>query len=285
MTEKTLGRGLSAFLDLENALENGDTATQTITNLNISKISPNPYQPRRTFNEENLRSLAASIKQSGVLQPILVKKISDNDYQLVAGERRFRASKIAGLSEIPAIITEVNNKEQLEIAILENIQREDLNPIDEAEGYKRLIDEFHYTQEQLSEILGKSRSHITNMLRLLTLPEKIQDHVRIGDITFGHARAIIGLEDAPKIAEKIISESMSVRDTEELARDMKQRKYRLNLNEKYTDPEILNISNQISSLLGLNVNVKIRGSGGVVEVEFKNFTELDDFVRKLNTLK
>lgn len=285
MTEKTLGRGLSAFLDLENASGNGDTATQTITNLNISEISPNPYQPRRTFNEENLRSLAASIKQSGVLQPILVKKISDNDYQLVAGERRFRASKIAGLSEIPAIITEVDNKEQLEIAILENIQREDLNPIDEAEGYKRLIDEFHYTQEQLSEILGKSRSHITNMLRLLTLPKKIQDHVRIGDITFGHARAIIGLEDAQKIAEKIISESMSVRDTEELARNMKQRKYRLNLNEKYTDPEILNISNQISSLLGLNVNVKIRGNGGVVEVEFKNFTELDNFVRKLNTLK
>ncbi len=283
MTDKTLGRGLSAFLDLENATDSG--TARTIVNLRTDSINPNPYQPRRTFNEESLQSLAASIKQNGVLQPILVKKnINGEGYQIVAGERRFRASKIAGLAEIPAIITEVDSKEQLEIAILENVQREDLNPIDEAEGYRRLIDEFHYTQEQLSEILGKSRSHITNMLRLLTLPEKIQNHVRVGDITFGHARAIIGLEDASKITERIIDNSMSVRDTEELVRNVKRRKYRFNDGGKYTDPEVLNISNQISALIGLNVNVKIKGSGGVVEVEFKNFSELDGFVRKLNAL-
>lgn len=285
MTNKTLGRGLSAFLDLDGAQEtiNGGRA---IINLPIDSIIANPYQPRQSFDDESLEYLSKSIKQNGVLQPILVKKISDNSYQLIAGERRLRATKIAGIEKIPAIVIEIDQKKQLEVAILENVQREDLNPIDEAEGYKRLIEEFHYTQEKISELLGKSRSHITNILRLLTLSNEVIALVRNGDITFGHARAIVGLENAPALAERIIRNSMNVRETEELVRRVKTKSKELHYQneKKFTDPEILNVENQLSSLIGLRVNVKLKNNSGVVIIEFKNFEELDNLVGKLNTV-
>ena len=294
MTNKTLGRGLSAFLvDINGSQEPHASTAHSIIKINVNHVMPSPYQPRHVFDDESLQSLAQSIKSKGVLQPILVKKISEGNYQLIAGERRLRASKIAEVSEIPAIILDADEKEQLEIAILENIQREDLNPIDEAESYKRLIDEFHHTQEKISEILGKSRSHITNMLRLLSLPDSVLDLVRRRDISFGHAKAIVGLENASALADRIVQESMTVRETENLVRDIKANPHDVSVNsslktskksrDEFVDPEILNVANQISLLINLRVHIKMKkDSGGTVELEFKDFEELDMLVRRLN---
>ena len=285
MTGKNLGRGLSAFL--------GETISEpsknSVLNISIMSVEANPFQPRRTFSDEQLEALALSIKSKGVLQPILVKKLSGDSYQLIAGERRLRASKLAGLTTIPAIVLDINEKEQLEIAILENIQRENLNPIEEAESYKRLMNEFDYTQENLSKVLGKSRSHVANMLRLLGLPEKIKEYLKEGKLSFGHARALIGVEDPEKIAESIIQQAISVRGTEDL---VKQRK---NLSKiapasavptaATTVPEIYNLSVQLSELIGLPAKIKLKRNGGTVEIEFANFEELDKLTEKLNGLK
>lgn len=272
---KNLGRGLSAFLD--NVEEPGTEVVQ----ISVSKIKPNPFQPRCTFNEENLQSLAESIKRNGVIQPILVIKLDDGMYQLVAGERRLRASKIAQLTEIPAIITTLTREEQFEIAIIENVQREDLNAIEEADAYKKLIDEFGHTQEELSEILGKSRSHIANILRLLTLPDDVKNMVRSGQLSFGHARTLIGVENASALAGQIVKEAMSVRNTELF---VKQRKNNKESFPKYyqRDPELDNVIQHLSDLIGLTANVKPRGRGGVIEIKFNNLSELDELMSRLN---
>jgi ParB family chromosome partitioning protein len=189
-----------------------------------------------------------------------------------------RASKIAGLKEIPAIITHMSPKDQLEVAILENIQRENLNPLEEAEAYKKLIDEFGHTQEQLSEILGKSRSHISNTLRLLSLPETVKDMIRAGKLTFGHARALVGSEETVSIANQVVDQALNVRQVENLVKSRKNNQ----LNDNYVNPEILNLSGQISSLIGLKSNVTLKKNGGVIEIIFNNLEELDSFVRRLN---
>jgi len=277
MTNKSLGRGLSAFLDVNTSDE--ETNENNIVKIDINNIRPNPYQPRKTFDEESLMSLADSIKKKGVLQPILVQKLSDEQYQLIAGERRLRASKIAEMTEIPAIVSDMSKEDLLEVAILENIQREDLNPLEEAEAYKRLIDEFDRTQEELSEILGKSRSHITNTLRLLSLPEEVKTMIRDGKLTFGHARALIGTEDTVQLANRVIDQALNVRQVEELA---KQKKKSSSGNVRYVNPEIVNLASQISSMVGLSSNIKLKGKGGVVEISFDDFNELDSFVKKLN---
>lgn len=271
MTEKYLGRGLSAFLDTK-------TDDSDILKVKVDEVVRNPYQPRQTFDEESLNTLAASIKRKGVLQPILVVKNISGGYQLVAGERRLRASKIAGLTEIPAIVVNMNNEEQLEVAILENIQREDLNPLEEAESYKRLIDEFHHTQEELSEILGKSRSHVTNILRLLTLPDQVKKMISDGKLSFGHARALVGVDDAAAIAEDIVNNSLNVRQTEGLVKNKKHPKQ----SKRIIDPEVIGVAEKISSMLGLGVNINLKGSGGIVEISFENFEELDRLIDRLN---
>ncbi|MDR2068198.1 MAG: ParB/RepB/Spo0J family partition protein [Holosporaceae bacterium] len=270
---KSLGRGLSAFLDdLES-----DDRSDSVIKISPSRVQPNPFQPRQIFNEESLDSLAESIKRKGVLQPILVIKCGDNDgYQLIAGERRLRASKIAGLDEIPAIVVDLSEKDQLEISILENIQREDLNPLEEAKAYRRLMDEFQYTQEELSESLGKSRSHVANMLRLLSLPDEVKVLINDGKLSFGHARTLVGTDNALEMAQCIVNQSLNVRQAENITR---QRKIS---NSSRVDPEISNVADQISSLTGLKSNIKLRGSGGVIEINFDNFQELDSFMAKLN---
>ncbi|MDR2107420.1 MAG: ParB/RepB/Spo0J family partition protein [Holosporaceae bacterium] len=276
MTAKSLGRGLSTFLDVEEPLS--ESEIRDIITVDPDCVKPNPFQPRRMFDEEGLQSLAESIKKKGILQPILVLKLGDRDYQLIAGERRLRASKIAGLKEIPALVREIGKEEQLEIAILENVQREDLNPMEEAEAYKRLVEEFGRTHDELAEMLGKSRSHISNMLRLLSLPEEVKNMVRDGRLTFGHARALIGAENPVAIAEKIISGALNVRQTENMTRQRRTK----HSNDNFTDPEIGNLAYQISSLLGLKAEIKLKGNGGVVEITFSSLDELDSFVGKLN---
>ncbi|GHT90474.1 chromosome partitioning protein ParB [Alphaproteobacteria bacterium] len=297
MNNKSLGRGLAAFLDVDTTQQIPATvdkpvsvdkpnSDKSIVNINVDHIVRNPFQPRHVFNEENLASLAESIKRKGVLQPILVTRLEDGKYQLIAGERRLRATKMAGLAEISAIITSLKSEDQLEVAILENIQREDLNPIDEAEAYRRLIDEFQHTQEELSEILGKSRSHITNTLRLLVLPEDVKSLVKESKLTFGHARALVGSPEASQLARKVIDQSLSVRETESLMKDVKVGHIPVaNLNPKKKqapDPEVLNLANQISALIGLNVRIKLKNHGGTVEVDFGDFGELDQLLIKLS---
>lgn len=294
MANKSLGRGLSAFLQTELDMDSSSANNSGVVKISLDKIQTNPYQPRQFFDNEQLQSLAASIKRKGVFQPILVQKLADGTYQLVAGERRMRASQIAGLAEIPAIITDFSKEEQLEIAILENVQRENLNPIEEAEGYKRLLDEFDHTQEQLSEIIGKSRSHISNVMRLLNLPDDVKQMIREGKLSFGHARALVTSDDASAVAQKVLDDSLNVRDTEKLVRHRKNpqpgsqdsgKKRNASLYElsSYVDPEVLNISHQIEQLSGLKTSIKLKGnSSGVIELSFENFTQLDRFIQKIN---
>jgi ParB family chromosome partitioning protein len=274
MTKSNLGRGLSAFLNEQNY----ENTEHEIIDIDVNAVAQNPFQPRQVFDEANLNSLAESIKRKGVLQPILVMKLNDGSYQLIAGERRLRASKIAGLNEIPAIITELSREDQLEVAILENIQRENLNPLEEAEGYKRLMDEFGHTQEQLSEILGKSRSHISNILRLLSLPEKVKEMIKAGKLTSGHARALVGLEDSVSVANQVVEQALNVRQVENLIRRRKNNQW----SDNYINPEILNLAGQISSLIGLKSNIILKKNGGVIEINFDNLEELDSFVQRLN---
>jgi ParB family chromosome partitioning protein len=208
----------------------------------------------------------------------LAIKLGEGSYRLVAGERRLRASKIAGLTEVPALIVEMSEEDQLEAAILENIQREDLNPMEEAEAYRRLMDEFGHTQEELSGILGKSRSHVANILRLLSLPNEVKDMIRAGKLAFGHARALVGSEDAVSIAQDAAAQSLNVRQVEDIVKRRKNKKS----DENCGDPEILNLANQISALIGLKSNVKLKGNSGVIEISFNNLEELESLVRRLN---
>ncbi len=294
MANKSLGRGLSAFLQTELDMDSSSSSDSGVVKISLDKIEANPYQPRQFFDNEQLQSLAASIKRKGVFQPILVQKLANGAYQLVAGERRMRASQIAGLTEIPAIITDFSKEEQLEIAILENVQRENLNPIEEAEGYKRLLDEFSHTQEQLSEIIGKSRSHISNVMRLLNLPDDVKQMIKEGKLSFGHARALVTSDDASAMAQKVLDNSLNVRDTEKLVKRRKNQQSDSQCSEKkrdaslyelssYVDPEVLNISHQIEQLSGLKTNIKLKGnSRGIIELSFENFSQLDKFIQKIN---
>ncbi len=270
MTGKNLGRGLAAFLDVE--------AKQTdVLQLPIENIHPNPSQPRRVFDEEQLQNLTDSVRRTGILQPIITVKQGKDSYQLVAGERRLRAAEKAGLTHIPAIVRELTDEEQLEVALLENIQRENLSPIEEAEAYKRLRDEFNHTQEELAGILGKSRSHIANMLRLLTLPRKVQQMLGEGKISFGHARALIGLPNAEQVAEQIEKKALNVRQTEQFAKKKKSA-----LTPSGIDPDLQNIMQQLSALLGLQASIKLRGQGGVISIDFTDLQELDSLLKRLS---
>ncbi|MDR2766190.1 MAG: ParB/RepB/Spo0J family partition protein [Holosporaceae bacterium] len=277
MSNKSLGRGLSAFL--ETGLTPEDAGG--LLKVSVDNVRPNPFQPRRVFDEEGLQSLAESIKRNGLLQPILVVRTEDGGHRLVAGERRLRAAKIANLTEIPAVLVEANEREQLEIAILENIQRENLNPLEEAESYERLLREFGRTQEELSGILGKSRSHIANMLRLLTLPDPVKILINEGKLSFGHARALVGTEDAVAMANRIVQESMNVRQVESIRKRRRDGPEKADEN-RHIDPDVLNLANKMSSLIGLEVAVRLRGSGGVIEISFPDLKALDSFVQKLN---
>ncbi len=284
MAHKSLGRGLSAFLNTEIDLDKNNG--NSVVKIELEKIKANPYQPRQVFDENQLKALSVSIKRKGVFQPILVQKLSNDNYQLIAGERRMRASKLAGLKEIPAIITDFTPEEQLEIAIVENVQRENLNPIEEAEGYKRLMNEFNHTQEQLAEIIGKSRSHIANILRLLSLPDDVKQMIQNGEISFGHARALITAENTVEMAKKVVEENLNVRDTEELVKRAKEPKeakeQKKSKDLAYVDPDVVNISKQIEELSGLKAHLKLKGSKGKIELNFENLAQLDSFIQKMN---
>lgn len=290
--KQALGRGLSALLsDPSNDIKsvddkNADKVVGSIVELDLNSIDVNPFQPRTSFNEESLRELASSIRELGVIQPITVRKIDFNKYQLVSGERRFRASKLVGLATIPSYIRIANDQESLEMALVENIQRQDLDPIEIAISYQRLIEEVQVTQEELSDRVGKNRSTIANYLRLLKLDPIIQTGIRDGFISMGHGRALINVEgsnDQLDIYEKVLRDRLSVRETEAIVRDLRQPDVKNPTTKKIIPSFAKDAKKELSNLYDSNVDVKISGSGkGQFVFPFKN---REEFQRILKLIK
>ena len=245
--KKGLGRGLSSLI--------GETKVEQTTNkLSISDLYPNKFQPRKIFDEDSLNDLEKSIKERGIIQPIIVRKSDENSkYEIIAGERRWLAAQKAGLHEVPVVVTEADDLKSLEFAIVENVQRNDLNPLEEAQGYQRLINDFSYDQEKVSKFIGKSRSYITNCLRILTLPSDVLDLIETKKISAGHAKILVGLENASFVAKKIIEKKLSVRQSENFVKIFKKKK---GFNVKFNDPNIQNLERSISDKIGLNVSIK-----------------------------
>lgn len=272
MTQQ-LGRGLSALL--------GDISETSSNTLAIEDISPSSFQPRQIFNEEALNALASSISQKGVLQPLLVRvKAEGGGYEIVAGERRWRAAQKANLTHVPVVIIECSDEEGLEIALIENLQRENLNPLEEAESIQKLMSLYDKTQEATAQILGKSRSYIANALRLLTLPESVKDYVRSGQISAGHARVLVGNPDAYAIAQKIIDEKLTVRDVENMARQYRNRPARTTGEPSLSEGQL--IAQELSKAIGLKVSIHVKSSGiGTLSIFFDDFVQLDDLVTRL----
>lgn len=280
--KKSLGRGLGALLgddDFDLGLDDiKDLSSENKPAKNsnliaVEDIEPSKYQPRTEFDKEALDALVVSIKEKGVLQPLLVRR-QGNKYELIAGERRWRASKLAGIKEVPAIVKELNDKEVLEVALIENLLRENLSAIEEAEGFQRLIDEFSHTQEALSQIVGKSRSHIANMLRLLTLPDEVKILVKEGKISAGHARALVGLDNAASLAQNIIAKDMSVRQVEDLV--AKQKEPKKEKAAKVKDEDLENIEKDLNRELGLRIKISpSKQGGGKVVLQYASVAELD----------
>ncbi len=270
-SKKGLGRGLSSLI--------GDTDLNTSTNkISISSIVPNKYQPRKIFDKEALEELSNSIKERGVIQPLIVRKSEDETgkFELIAGERRLQASQNAGLHEVPVIVIEADNLKSLEFAIVENVQRKDLNPIEEAEGYKRLIDEFNYDQEKVSKFIGKSRSHVANCLRLLSLSDKIKEQIINQKISQGHAKILVGLDNADLLVDKIISKNLSVRQSEDLIRLIRNYKKK---DKKSKDPNILDTEKQLENIIGMRVKIaNNRNNKGTISFEYKGIDQLDHII-------
>jgi len=269
--KKGLGRGLSAlFGDEKPSVKSQET--KQFNTMSISDLSRNPYQPRLNFNEEKLEELANSIKKNGIIQPIAVRpdKNKPGKFEIVAGERRWLAAQKAGLHEIPVTILELTDVESLEVAIVENIQRDDLNPVEEAKGYKRLNEEFNYDHENISKLMSKSRSHISNTLRLLTLPSDVIAMLEEGSITSGQARPLIGISNASSIAEEVVANNYSSRKVEYLVRNRKGTK-----KEKFIDTNILKTQERIEKKLGLKINIiNKKNNSGKITIEYK---DLDQF--------
>lgn len=293
--KQALGRGLSALLkDPSNDIKsvedkNADKVVGSIVELDLGSIEVNPFQPRSSFNEESLRELASSIKELGVIQPITVRKLDFNKYQLVSGERRFRASKLVGLTTIPAYIRIANDQESLEMALVENIQRQDLDPIEIAISYQRLIEEIQVTQEELSDRVGKNRSTIANYLRLLKLDPIIQTGMRDGFISMGHGRALINIEDLSDqldIYEKILSQNLSVRDTEALVRGHKNPERKTTPQKQSVPAFARKAKKELSDLFETSVDIKVSKSGkGQLVVPFKNQVDFDRILKLIQSEK
>jgi len=269
--KKGLGRGLSSLI--------GESKVESKTNkLLLSDIVPNKFQPRKNFNEENLDDLKNSIKERGVIQPIIVRKSeSENSkFEIIAGERRWLAARKAGLHDIPVVVTEADDLKSLEFAIVENVQRHDLNPLEEAQGYKRLIDEFSYDQEKVSKFIGKSRSYITNSLRLLTLPALVLKYVEEKKISAGHAKILVGLDNAEFIANKIIEKKLSVRQSESFVKIFKKKKGSF---LRSIDPNIENLERSITDKIGLNVSIKNnKKNKGTITFAYHDIDQLNKII-------
>ena len=274
--KKGLGRGLSSLLG-------ESTEKKVSTNkVSIKDLKRNKFQPRKSFNKESLDDLTNSIKEQGVIQPIVVRpdKNANHKYEIIAGERRWLASQNAGLHEVPVVILNVDDAKSLEFSIVENVQRQDLNPIEEARGYQRLVDDFNYNQDKLSKFIGKSRSYIANSLRLLGLPPEVLSMVEEGNLSAGHARSLIGLNNSTDIAKKIIQKKLSVRQSEVLVRQFRNKKFKL-ISKK--DSNILDLQNSLEQKIGLKITINNKkNNSGTISFEYLNLDQLDKLI---NTIK
>lgn len=283
---KGKGKGLDALFESEMTLEPAFSKDMVIM-LDINQIEPNKNQPRKQFQEESLEELASSIKQYGVIQPVVVKK-NDDCYEIVAGERRWRASKIAGLTEIPAIIKDYEEKQIFEIALAENLQRENLNPMEEASGYKKLCDDFDLSQEELAEKVGKSRSAVANVMRLLNLDERVQELVRLGKLSSGHARTLLVISDNNaqfELAERIIEEEMSVRQAEEAVKRLLENKPKEKRPSKFNTENYKKIEDSLKNVLGTKVSLKSQTNKGKIEIEYYSDADLERLMSLISGIK
>ena len=268
--KKGLGRGLSSLI--------GETKVEKTTNkLSIGDLYPNKFQPRKIFDEESLNDLQKSIKERGIIQPIIVRKSNENSkYEIIAGERRWLAAQKAGLHDVPVVVTEADDLKSLEFAIVENVQRNDLNPLEEAQGYQRLINDFSYDQEKVSKFIGKSRSYITNCLRILTLPSDVLNLIEVKKISAGHAKILVGLENASFVAQKIIEKKLSVRQSENFVKIFKKKK---GFYAKSIDPNIVNLEKTISDKIGLNVSIKnTKKNKGTITFAYHDIDQLNKII-------
>ena len=274
--ENKLGMGLGALLSSSN---NNNENKNGIQKINISQIIPNPSQPRKNFRDEELKELSSSIRNQGLIQPIIVKPIINNQFQIIAGERRWRACQLNGMHEVDCVIKDIDETNVLEAALIENIQREDLNVIEEANAYKGLIDIKNITNENLAKLIGKSSSHISNILRLLELDTKIQQMVINGDISMGHARALIGVPDAINKAKEIVEKKLSVRQVEKITSEFKKNKTK----KSPKDPNIIDLEKELSDKIGLKTSIQFNesGSSGSLTLYYSDLNQLDDLMKRL----
>lgn len=296
--EKKLGRGLSALLGeskskkVDNIQSENARSGEMVESISVNKIIAGIYQPRKTFNHDEIDELANSIKENGLIQPIILRKADDeNHYEIIAGERRFRAAKIAGFTKIPSIVKKLNNHEALELAIIENVQRSDLSLIEEAAGYKQLIEEFSYTQDQISKRIGKSRSHVTNLLRLLTLPQIVRELLDKKLISMGHARAIINSNDPETLAKRAANESLTVRHVEDLVRDEKIEKVKNNTLLVRTESkirfvnsqELTRIESELAEILKTEVKISYNSfkNNGKITIKFSELEEIQQLIENI----
>ncbi len=287
MTDKKhgLGRGLDALFGEEpqeldfNKLVSDGSASGGIEMIDIEKIKPCPYQPRKNFDKESLNDLIQSVKEKGILQPLLVRK-KDKQFEIVAGERRYRAALSAGLKQVPVIVKDLSDAEAFEVSLIENIIRQNLNPIEEAAGFEKLVKEYHYTHDTLSKSIGKSRSYITNSLRLLNLPDLVKSLIGEGKLSAGHARTLVGVQDAENLAQKIISKDLSVRQTEDLIFKLKEGKKPKKT--KFKPADLKEIEDSLSARYAVKTEVSYNTKGkGKIVLKYNSFAELEDLLNKL----
>ena len=280
-----LGRGLAALIADSNAQMPTSPEARDRRRVGIDELAPNPHNPRRRFTDEDLEELCNSIREKGVIQPILVRPMQQKEtgFEIIAGERRWRAAREAGLAEVPVLVVEVGDREALELAIIENVQRTDLNAIEEARGYERLAREFHYSHTDLARIIGKSRSHVANMLRLLKLPSSIETLVIDGAITAGHARALLSFDDPEPVARKIVARGLNVRDVERLAQAKAHSRDAPPEPPRRSSPshDMKSLAQRLGSALGLTVEIETRGAGGEIRIRYQTLDELESLCRQL----
>jgi len=273
-----LGRGLSSLFSSNNNYEK-----ENLKHINISQIIPNKDQPRKKFNQKELEELSESIKAQGILQPIVVRKKADNSFEIIAGERRWRAAQIAGLHEVPTIVKQLSDSQVIQAALIENIQRENLNPVEEAKAYKSILSGDEISSENLSKIIGKSRSHISNIVRLLELDPKILEFIESGKLSMGHARALIGVPDAINLAKEIIDKKLSVRDAEKNTSKYKKSKNPNKTNKTNKDPNIIDLEKELSEKIGLKTSIQFndQGSSGSITLFYSDLEQLDEIMKRL----
>lgn len=290
MSEETvrgrqLGRGLSALFGEDPQPANEGEVTGRPHVLPVELLKPSPYQPRRDFNEEHLASLVESVRDRGVLQPLIVRHdpAGGDEYEIVAGERRWRAAQLAQLHEVPVVVQDLSDEAALEVALIENVQRQDLTPLEEAEGFRRLMDEFAHTQEELARVVGKSRSHVANMLRLLQLSDGVRALLVKGDLTAGHARALLNAENPDNLAKRVVRRGLNVRQTEKLVQKARNGTGASAARPVARDPDIESLERDLSNMLGLKVAINFRTDGGELVVHYKTVDQLNDVLQRLGT--